>query len=101
MGQLLRCTRALYVRETRLKSSLSAEQRELMANGPGLEDFVSGHAPATPEELKRKKGQRLRLPEWLKTNIPAGKNYHRLKQDLRRLKLHTVSMPHPRPHLTE
>lgn len=31
-----------------------------------------------------------RLPKWLKTEIPKGQNFHKLKQDLRGLKLHTV-----------
>lgn len=30
------------------------------------------------------------MPKWLKTDIPIGKNYHRIKQNLRDLKLHTV-----------
>ena len=34
---------------------------------------------------------RLRLPEWLKTDIPVGKNFHKLQSDLRKLNLHTVS----------
>lgn len=34
---------------------------------------------------------RLRLPPWLKTEIPIGKNYNRLKNTLRDLNLHTVS----------
>ena len=34
---------------------------------------------------------RLRLPPWLKTEIPYGKNYSALKDTLRGLKLHTVS----------
>ena len=33
---------------------------------------------------------RLRLPPWLKTEIPMGKNYSKLKKDLRGLKLATV-----------
>lgn len=33
---------------------------------------------------------RLRLPPWLKTEIPIGKNYNRLKNTLRDLNLHTV-----------
>lgn len=42
----------------RNKSYLSEEQRERLANGPGLSDFVAGYAPQTPEHLLRKKGQR-------------------------------------------
>lgn len=33
---------------------------------------------------------RLRLPPWLKTEIPIGKNYNKLKNTLRDLNLHTV-----------
>lgn len=42
--------------------------------------------------MKRAKGesQRLRLPPWLKTTIPTGKNYSALKEQLRKLNLHTV-----------
>ncbi len=32
-----------------------------------------------------------RMPQWLKTNIPMGPNYTRIKENLRDLKLNTVS----------
>ena len=35
---------------------------------------------------------RLRLPPWLKTQIPIGKNYLKLKETLRELNLSTVSI---------
>lgn len=35
---------------------------------------------------------RLHLPPWLKTKIPMGKNYNKLKNTLRSLNLHTVSL---------
>lgn len=35
--------------------------------------------------------ERLRLPPWLKTEIPIGKNYNKLKNTLRELNLHTAS----------
>ena len=43
-------------------------------------------------QLKLDKGEkgRLRLPPWLKTKIPVGKNFAKLKDDLRGLKLATV-----------
>merc|ERR1719323_2236177 len=42
-------------------------------------------------KLKLEKGdKRLRLPPWLKTEIPMGKNFSKLKDDLRGLKLATV-----------
>jgi len=41
--------------------------------------------------LKLNQGEkRLRLPPWLKTEIPMGKNFSKLKKDLRGLKLATV-----------
>merc|ERR1712050_746399 len=70
------------------QASLSKEQKEKIADGPSLGDFVSGDID--PESLKKKKGQRLRLPRWLKTEIPIGKNYSRIKKNLRDLNLHTV-----------
>ena len=65
---------------------------EAIAQGPGLDEFVSNNAPPSLEHLKRRKGQRLHLPEWLRTDPPKGKNYTRLKHDLRQLKLSTVSI---------
>jgi len=40
--------------------------------------------------LEGKAGERLRLPPWLKKEIPMGANYSRLKKELRELKLATV-----------
>lgn len=43
-------------------------------------------------KLRREKNEseRLRLPPWLKTEIPTGKNFSRIKEQLRGLNLHTV-----------
>lgn len=65
-------------------------------DGPDLQDFISGELSEKSKwaeyrgNLKRQKGERLRLPPWLKTEIPIGKNYNRLKNTLRDLNLHTV-----------
>lgn len=65
-------------------------------DGPNLQDFISGELSEKNKwaeykgNLKRQKGERLRLPPWLKTEIPIGKNYNRLKNTLRDLNLHTV-----------
>ncbi|XP_007945361.1 lipoyl synthase, mitochondrial [Orycteropus afer afer] len=37
----------------------------------------------------------LRLPPWLKTEIPIGKNYNKLKNTLRNLNLHTLDANEP------
>jgi lipoic acid synthetase len=79
-------------RTTRFSDRLNA--------GPSFADFVGG----TEKTLSREDALELRtvvvgppgkqkkitrLPEWLKTPIPEGDNFKRLKNDLRGLNLHT------------
>ncbi|EDV40080.1 uncharacterized protein Dana_GF24134 [Drosophila ananassae] len=74
------------------------EIRERLAKGPNFQDFVQNPDYSKSEwenyegKLRREKGeeQRLRLPPWLKTTIPMGKNYAKIKNQLRELKLSTV-----------
>ena len=69
-----------------------------LQEGPDLSDFIAGVVPRDSSweeyegKLKLDKGERgrLRLPPWLKTKIPMGKNYSKLKEDVRGLKLATV-----------
>lgn len=112
-------------------STLSRKAKEVMANGPSLQDFIAASAnnSAVPEDsrlvvadefaspeshatveawqqqhrTKREPGEkgRLRLPPWLKTKIPVGKNYHKLKSTLRDLKLHTVCEEAKCPNIGE
>lgn len=42
-----------------------------------------------------------RLPEWLKTAIPVGKNYTEIKKNLRELKLHTVCEEAKCPNISD
>ncbi|OXU28030.1 hypothetical protein TSAR_002171 [Trichomalopsis sarcophagae] len=74
--------------------SVKEEFSQKLENGPQLENFISGDATATEYDgiLKLAKGDksRLRLPPWLKTQIPMGKNYSRIKSQLRDLRLSTV-----------
>ena len=72
----------------------------MVRNGPSLKDFIQT-APPTPEHLKRKKGERLRLPAWLKTDIPVGKNFSRLQRNLRGLGLSTVCEEAKCPNIGE
>ncbi|XP_027138325.1 lipoyl synthase, mitochondrial [Larimichthys crocea] len=72
-------------------------KKQLLGDGgPDLGDFISGELSEKSKwaeyrgNLKREKGERLRLPPWLKTEIPIGKNYNKLKNTLRDLNLHTV-----------
>ncbi|BES96736.1 Lipoyl synthase [Nesidiocoris tenuis] len=82
---------------SRFKHGLSKQTLDKIAGGPGLEDFVGGNAKDTDwstydGQLKRNPGEtgRLRLPPWLKREIPMGKNYSKIKDQLRGLNLHTV-----------
>nr|XP_006814380.1 PREDICTED: lipoyl synthase, mitochondrial-like [Saccoglossus kowalevskii] len=80
------------VQSHREYSSLSKEQKNKIADGPGLSDFISADVDNSYlGKLKLEPGvKRLRLPPWLKTEIPMGSNYSKLKRQLRTLKLHTV-----------
>ncbi|KAI9749746.1 MAG: hypothetical protein M1815_002289 [Lichina confinis] len=69
---------------------------EFVSSGPseGAETTTSSEdayalrtAMVGPEGRKR---EITRLPEWLKTAMPAGENYKKIKSDLRGLNLHTV-----------
>jgi len=68
----------------------------LEEDAPDLGDFIGGVVPRVGEQgytgkLTLEKGdKRLRLPPWLKTEIPFGKNFSRVKDDVRGLGLATV-----------
>ncbi|XP_037031604.1 lipoyl synthase, mitochondrial [Bradysia coprophila] len=72
--------------------------RERLSSGPNFQDFVQNPDTSNDEwkdydgKLKREKGEneRLRLPPWLKTEIPIGENFSKIKKQLRDLKLATV-----------
>ena len=87
-------------------SSARDDLKKKLENGPDFKDFLSD-APieelieGKPQSLKRVKGQHLRLPPWLKTEIPIGKNYARLKENLRDLKLNTVCEEAKCPNIGE
>lgn len=83
-----------------MKSTLSERIKERIATGPGLQDFLRACEEndtltdwsSYEGKLKREKDEqdRLRLPPWLETQIPVGKNFSKLKEQLRNLNLHTV-----------
>ena len=82
-------------KESQDDSKVSMKAR--LENGPDFADFIKGNVDKDETwksysgKLVREKGdKRLRLPPWLKTEIPIGKNYSKLKESLRGLKLHTV-----------
>ena len=90
-----RCKRCKHTSPEEIKHQLSAEVRHRLAKGPGLQEFLSDPPKNWDDyngKLKREKGEteRLRLPPWLKTSIPTGSNFVRIRDQLRQLNLHTV-----------
>ncbi|KAG5897151.1 hypothetical protein JTB14_020880 [Gonioctena quinquepunctata] len=87
--------------------------KERIASGPSLQDFVQNSEPVLKDDpatwkkyqgkLKREKGEdeRLRLPPWLKRTIPLGKNFSKIKEQLRDLNLHTVCEEAKCPNIGE
>ncbi|KAH9509981.1 hypothetical protein Btru_044782 [Bulinus truncatus] len=84
-------------------ATISKDKKDKLAEGPGLEDFISGDVQGYEgkDGIKRIKGERLRLPEWLKTEIPVGQNFAGLKKSLRNLNLHTVCEEAKCPNIGE
>ena len=63
--------------------------------GQSFEDFVSGRAAGYTvvdplEQMRQDREEYKKLPKWLKVPIPKGVNYHKLKKDVKELKLSTV-----------
>lgn len=91
-------------------SKLTKEElKQKIKQGPNLAEFISSANNTELEEkyskqginLKRVKGERLRLPPWLKTDIPVGKNYAKIKDTLSELKLSTVCEEAKCPNIGE
>lgn len=71
--------------------------------GPSFDDFVSGKASKVvvdPLEAARQDPQ-ARLPSWLKVPIPKGRSFHKVKEDVRELKLATVCEEAKCPNIGE
>ncbi|CAA7266559.1 unnamed protein product [Cyclocybe aegerita] len=98
MSQLLKpsriCTRFVHRRllatasSTPPPSSSSSSQfGKSLDSGPSFQDFLSGE----PIERVVLGNTRVpRLPSYLKTSIPSGSSFNKIKKDLRGLNLHTV-----------
>ncbi|KAH7599976.1 uncharacterized protein GVI51_I10703 [Nakaseomyces glabratus] len=71
------------------------EFKDALNLGPSFEDFVSGRAAGFTvvdplEQMRQDREEYKKLPKWLKVPIPKGVNYHKLKKDVKELKLSTV-----------
>lgn len=80
--------------------STMVTRKKYIRDGPTLDEFIK--EKMSEEDLIRKPGgERLRLPPWLKTEIPLGKNYQRLKNNLRQSNLATVCEEAKCPNIGE
>ena len=66
-----------------LDDFLSHQNEENICNS---EQSIEEPSPSMSSHMKH----HVRLPDWLKTKVPSGENYTRLKGTLRDLNLHTV-----------
>lgn len=80
------------VKPRRRRTTIFTDQ---LNKGPSFEDFLTKKA-ADKEELfidpvtRARQDPDARLPKWLKVPIPKGRNFTKLKNDVKGLKLHTV-----------
>ncbi|KAJ1674265.1 hypothetical protein EV182_003634, partial [Spiromyces aspiralis] len=86
--------RALATEAASASTKRRDEFAKKIASGPDFKDFVVGtKEPMTSQQVVKRvasKSKRVRLPEWLKTEIPVGKEVNRIRRSLRGLNLHTV-----------
>jgi lipoyl synthase len=62
--------------------------KQRLENGPDLDDFIRDGPNV--ETVTLGNTSQPRLPSFLKTKIPTGASFTKIKEDLRGLKLHTV-----------
>lgn len=76
---------------------------DALNKGPSFDDFVSGKAADfIIDPIEAARGDKTeRLPPWLKVPIPKGKSFHKLKNDVRELKLATVCEEAKCPNIGE
>ncbi|TFY62152.1 hypothetical protein EVJ58_g4038 [Rhodofomes roseus] len=82
-----RAPRVTQVRTLATPSSSKASFSQTLAEGPSLDEFIAGNAP---DRVVLGNTSAPRLPSYLKTSIPKGASFSKIKNDLRGLKLHTV-----------
>ncbi|KOG96688.1 lipoate synthase [Saccharomyces eubayanus] len=93
-GVASRLSAAPPARKPRENRRRITEFKDALNLGPSFADFVSGKASdmiLDPLEKARQNTEEAKkLPRWLKVPIPKGTNYHKLKGDVKELKLSTV-----------
>ncbi|RKP27946.1 hypothetical protein SYNPS1DRAFT_32316 [Syncephalis pseudoplumigaleata] len=85
---------AVPARSTAMSARLEDFSRRL-EEGPTLDDFISGELRSSGG------GNRERIPRWLKQQVPSGENFHRIRNNLRDLNLHTVCEEAKCPNISD
>ncbi|KAG6842559.1 hypothetical protein C0991_000085 [Blastosporella zonata] len=86
----LQTSSSLYARclaTASVPSTPKALFRDSLANGPSFDDFVAGEEH---DRIVLGNAKGPRLPSYLKTTIPSGASFSKIKKDLRGLNLNTV-----------
>ena len=93
-GVANRLSAASPARKSRDNRRRITEFKDALNLGPSFADFVSGKASGMIldplEKARQNTEEAKKLPRWLKVPIPKGTNYHKLKGDVKELKLSTV-----------
>jgi lipoic acid synthetase len=78
-------------------------EKSRFENGPDLKDFLqeNNFNDYRGNLVLRKGEQRLRIPPWLKTEVPMGENFAKLKKQLSKLNLNTVCVEAKCPNIGE
>lgn len=71
-----------------LASQATTTFKQKLEDGPAFEDFI--HQGPEVDTVTLGNTSQPRLPSFLKTKIPTGASFTKIKEDLRGLKLHTV-----------
>lgn len=74
---------------------------DALNKGPSFDDFISGRASQMQLDPLATSSEDKKLPSWLKVPIPKGKSFHKLKSDVRELKLATVCEEAKCPNIGE
>eukprot|EP00039_Didymoeca_costata_P030088 m.27845 g.27845 ORF g.27845 m.27845 type:complete len:359 (+) comp7943_c0_seq1:90-1166(+) len=88
-NMMLTCTRQLG-RSVRFASSRAEELRTKLRQDEDDPESVAAMFAQPPPPGRTLKTERRRLPPWLKKGIPGGKQFHKIRNGLRELKLSTV-----------
>uniref|UniRef100_A0A6A7GCI8 Lipoyl synthase, mitochondrial n=2 Tax=Hirondellea gigas TaxID=1518452 RepID=A0A6A7GCI8_9CRUS len=84
---------------------LSTSSSPQLRQGPSLDDFINGSVSPSPSTSASSPSPRRKVrekkPPWLRSRMPSGEHYHRLKDTVRSLGLSTVCEEAQCPNIGE